>query len=80
MITIEIRIHNKLKERVSVRRADCKTDGPVTVVKNSYVTSKGYWESTNLYLVNEVYRIKHNRADGHRELARKALEAIRRGA
>ncbi len=78
MITIEIKANGVIKEVISVRRMDDDSSVNVTVIKDKKVVSKEYWETTNMYLVNEVYRIWHKRIDGHRELARKALMAVRR--
>jgi hypothetical protein len=72
-MTIEIKINGNIREIIQVRYISEPINEPVAVVMN-----KVKWGGEREYMVNETYKIKHNRKNGHRELARLALEAIRR--
>lgn len=65
-LIVEIKVNDTLVERIHVQRTD-------VYLGANEPTQEGMWE----YIVNGVYKIKHYRPDGHRELARKALRVIR---
>ncbi|NJN35998.1 MAG: hypothetical protein HC794_01810 [Nitrospiraceae bacterium] len=70
MLTIEIKVNGRLVECVSVVQLENQHD----MVGFDEAEDP---EGIRLYRVNGVFDIEHRRGDGHRVLARKALNVVK---
>ena len=74
MMTVEIKINDRVKEVVDILQIKPDTDAWGNC-ELSHDMEKVGWR---LYLVNNTFRIQHKRQDGYRVLARLALNAVKK--
>lgn len=72
MLTVEIKVNNRLIEQIEAVQIS-----PEIIFDHREISYDDEKSGLRLYLVNGVFKIQHKRQDGHRELARKMLEAIK---
>lgn len=73
MMTIEIKINGNIKEVIDIVQVEAKTDA-YSNREISYADERMGWR---MYEVCNTFRIRHNREQGVRELARLALKAVK---
>lgn len=67
MITLEIKVNGEIVEVIKA----------VSITTLEYASGNDLNSVMNKYKVNGVFEIEHFPQDGHRELARKMLNAVR---
>jgi|APGre2960657404_1045060.scaffolds.fasta_scaffold488338_1 hypothetical protein len=79
MMTVEIKVNDRVVECVTIQQIRFN-DLPHQWVEQAQRDKLEYDKPDGFrtYAVNGVYMIQHRRGDGHRELARKALEEIKK--
>jgi hypothetical protein len=71
MMTVEIKVNGRIVEIVEVvQLPESEQELPIDALVNP--------EGPRIYRVNGVFTVQHCRGDGHRALARKALDTIKR--